>query len=126
MRHEFPTEWAQFKKEQVKLSPNPKVFAKLTISLELKHYPFWAQNMFRTANPRVTSMELYAKKSKASVTIAEKVDGSGKVDTLTTQPYGLVTGPLAQNKLPSPIGNLTIFINDNSMEDLWLVLAWAK
>lgn len=115
VRHEFPSEWTKFKNAT-------NVFAGLTLNLQPEHYPFWSKGRLGA----VKSAGLYAKTSESSVEVTENGDGTGKKDTLRTRLGNLVTGPLTKNQPQSPTGNLTLYFNDKSMEDLWLVLAWGK
>jgi len=59
VRHEFPTEWAKFKNEQVNVTSNPKVF-KLTLDLKPEHYPYWSQGKLN----RVTKADVLPRQLK--------------------------------------------------------------
>ena len=122
IRHEFPTEWAKFK--SVNIEGETKT-AELTFNLQKEHYPFWSQGRLEA----VKQVDLFAKTTKNTVEISAKSDGTGDLDTLVKdQSLGdLRTGTLTNITLPpSPISQLTLYFNDNSMEDMWLALTWGK
>lgn len=121
VRHEFPTAWAKFK--SVQLSGATPV-AELTLNLREEHYPFWSQGRLDA----VTRVDLFAKTAKNSVEVNDKADGAGNKDTLVkdTSLGDLRVGKLTNIPLPTPTGKFTLYFNDNSMEDLWLALAWGK
>jgi len=76
----------------------------------------------------VKRVDLYAKTTKNSVEISDKPDGTGNKDTLVkdTSLDNLRAGRLTNIPLPAPTGKSTLYFNDNSMEDLWLALAWGE
>jgi len=121
LRHEFPSEWAKF--EGVQLGAATPV-AELTLDLREEHYPFWSQGRLEA----VKRVDLYAKTTKNTVEISDKPDRTGNKDTLVkdTSLDNLRAGRLTNIPLPAPTGKFTLYVNDNSMEDLWLVLAWGK
>jgi len=121
MRHEFPTEWAKF--ESVQLGAATPV-AELTLDLREEHYPFWSQGRLEA----LKRVDLYAKTTKNSVEVSDETDGSGNKDTLfkDTSLDNLRAGRLTNIPLPAPTGKFRLYFNDNSMEDLWLALAWGK
>jgi len=131
VRHEFPSEWAKFKK--VKIEGDAKT-AELSLNLREEHFPFWSKGRLKA----VTSVGLYAKDSRGKVRIAENEDGTGQG---TKGPLakdnsfgGLWTGQL--KKLPEVVQDLEqrvtfktfklFFIDKDSLEDLWLAMAWGK
>jgi hypothetical protein len=81
-------------------------------------------------------VDLFAKTAKNSVDVTENADGTGKKDTLVKDNSlgGLRAGKLTNIRLKQPTGELTekptgelkLYLNDNTMEDLWLALAWGK
>ncbi|HEX5736591.1 MAG TPA: insecticidal toxin protein [Blastocatellia bacterium] len=122
VRHEFPTEWAKF--TSVKLTAaNP--FAELSLNLRSEHYPFWSQGRLGS----IKQVDLFAKTTKASIDVMNKPpDGTEKKDTLIKDNSlgNLTTVRLKNIPLPTPTGKYTLWYNDNSMQDLWLALAWGK
>jgi Tc toxin complex TcA C-terminal TcB-binding domain len=121
VRHEFPTEWAKFK--SVKIEDATKV-AELTLNLREEHYPFWSRGRLEA----VKRADFFAKTAKTSVEVADKADGTGNKDTLVKDASmgDLRMGKLTNISLPAPTGKFTLYFNDNSMEELWLALAWGK
>jgi hypothetical protein len=123
IRHEFPAEWAKFK--SVRLEGEIEV-ARLTLNLRIEHYPFWSQGRLGA----VKQVELFAK-TPESVDIFELVDEAGQPD-----PTGIhdtldgELGDLRVGKLTivpaAPIGEYTLYLDNNSMEELWLVVTWGK
>jgi len=128
VRHEFPTEWAKFKK--IKIEGDIRT-AELSLNLREEHFPFWSKGRLKA----VTRVDLYAHDSK-EVSIAENADGTGERTKLTKDNSfgGLWTGQL--KKLPEVVQDPTagvtfktfklFFNNNDSLDDLWLVLTWGK
>ncbi|MCG3158144.1 MAG: hypothetical protein DKINENOH_04785 [bacterium] len=126
IRHEFPSEWAKFK--SVKIEGETKT-AELSLNLREEHYPFWSRGKLK----KVNRIDLFAKTTKNSVEITNKPnpdDEGAKKDSLRKVDYwgdALRTGQLTNiTPLPEPVGKFTLYFNDNSMEDLWLAVAWGK
>lgn len=124
VRHEFPTEWSKFKSTTADLSSNPQVRAGLTLNLREEYYPFWSKGRLEA----VKRADLFAQTVKNSVEIIDQPDGMGNKDTLVKNASlgDLCAGKLTNIPLWAPTGKLTLYFNDNSMEDLWLALAWGK
>jgi Tc toxin complex TcA C-terminal TcB-binding domain len=121
IRHEVPTEWAKFRSVELGTA-TPR--AALTLELRPEHYPFWV----RGVPDAVTHANLFAQTAKDTVEVTDKADGTGNKDVLGKgSVYGdLRTGELTHIPRPQPVGKLTLYFNDNSMEELWLALAWSK
>lgn len=118
IRSEFPSAWAKFKNQQSSdTSP-----AELNIDLAPQHYPFWSQGKLNS----VIKAEIYAKATLASLVVAKKSDGSGTQDAITEREGTLLKGELTNNKPQFPTGALTLYLGDNSMEDLWLLIIWGE
>ncbi len=125
MRHEFPTEWAEFRSIEAVSSDKP---AGLTINLKPEHYPFWSKGFLETAT--INELMLLSKTSlnpeiSDKVTEEGKLDGEGKI-SLDGKLGELRTGKLKNAENLSPTGPLTLFFSSNSMEDIFLVLTWGK
>lgn len=120
LRHEFPSEWAKLK--NVKIEGETKT-APLTLDLRSEHYPFWSQGRLEA----IKRVDFFAPKVKKTVEISTNTDGTISTATLVTDPSlgSLMTGKLT-DPLPKPIGQFTLDLNDNSMEDLWLAVRWGK
>lgn len=128
IRHEFPTEWAKFK--SVKIEGATKV-AELTLNFRDEHYPFWSKGLLE-ALKRVDLFAKPTKDTKPTITVSNKLTdepvGTRKEDSMAkdTSFGGLRMGKLTNIPLPTPTGKFTLYLNDNSMEDLWLALTWGK
>ncbi len=120
VRHEFPSEWAQFRQAAIP----PGGAASLGLRLAPEHYPFWARG-------RVVALEslvLVADTDKAAVKVFANADGSGAADDLVRDPSrgDLRIGTLANVPTPAPLGAVDLHLDDNSMRELWLALTWRS
>jgi len=133
-RHEFPTEWARFKSVQITDSTKA---AELTLRLKEEHYPFWSRSRVEVAK-RVDLFVKATKDTKDEIGASSKLDSAGELDStvkdnLVKDPAfpGLRVGKLDKIPLPKPIHSapeekFTIFIDDNSIDDIWIALSWGK
>lgn len=132
VRHDFPSQWAKFESVTI-AAATPSAELQLTLVPEL--YPFWAQGIVGT-NP-VKAIELFAEMPPSSATntinINDQANLSGNNDTLVTNPLlnNLLTGSLNKIALPAAISDathppLTLYFDNNSMDDLWLAITWGK
>jgi hypothetical protein len=121
MRHEFPSDWAKFKNSSG--SANPPVLAPLTFTMRPEHYPFWSQGRLQT----LLGVIFYAHIGK-DVQISDAPDGSGNNDSLVEDDAisGYRSGGLKNIALPQPTGPWAFYFNDNSMDELWMAVAWGK
>jgi hypothetical protein len=119
LRHEFPTEWARFKSAK---PSGPKNLMPLSLTLLPEHYPFWSQGRLGA----VLSTSFYAKSAKDLI-LTDAPDGAGNNDTLVKDESlgGMRSGKLKNVALPAPTGPWTIYLGDNSLNDLWFALAWG-
>jgi hypothetical protein len=123
IRHEFPTEWAKFKKLTTTTSTT-----ELTLNLLSEHYPFWSQGRLEA----IKRVDVFVKTKETSVDITDKPDLSDlttvKKDSLSKDSTlgKLWAGNLTNISLPQPLGKFTLYFNHNSMDNLWLALAWGK
>jgi hypothetical protein len=133
IRHEFPSQWAKFQSVAIG-STTPTAELQLTLIAEL--YPFWAQGILVGTNP-VRAVEFFAQMDPANsatrVNINDKPDLSGKADTLVPDPLqnNLFTGTLTNIALPTAITDtthppLTLYFDNNTMDDLWMAITWGK
>jgi hypothetical protein len=120
VRRDFPTEWARFTAAGID-ADHPT--AALSLTLRPEHYPFWSRKPGRLGT--LQQVVLLARTAKASVTVS---DADGNVDVLTKQKaYGnLRVGPLVNIPAPAPTGTLSVQLDDNSMDELWLTVAWGR
>jgi len=132
VRHDFPSQWAKFQSVTI-AAATPSAELQLTLVSEL--YPFWAQGIVGS-NP-VKAVEFFAEMPPSSATttinINDKANLSGNNDTLVTNPLlnNLLTGSLNKIALPAAITDathppLTLYFDNNSMDDLWLAITWGK
>ena len=121
VRHEFPSAWAKF--TGVKIEGATQT-AELTLELREEHYPYWSQGRLEA----VKRVDVLTKTTKDSVEITDKADGTGNMDTLVKDSSlgDLRAGKLTNIPHPPPTGEVTLYFNDNSMDDLWLAIIWGK
>ena len=128
VRHEFPSEWTKFRSVKIE---DPGKEAELTLEVREEHYPFWSKGLLETAK-RVDLFAKPTKDTKPTITVSNKLTdepaGTRKEDALVKDSSlgGLKAGKLTNIPLPTPTGKLTLYFNDNSMEDLWLSVTWGK
>jgi hypothetical protein len=114
-------------------STTPTAELQLTLVPEL--YPFWSQGIVGS-NP-VKAIEFFAEMppqdTTGTININDKPDKSGNSDTVAKNPLlgNLLSGALTKIALPSAITDathppLTLYFDNNSMEDLWLAITWGK
>jgi hypothetical protein len=113
IRQEFPSEWAKFK--SVKFTAPEKV--DLTVQLREEHYPFWSKGKLDGAE-----VELFATGANS---IEWGVVGDGPPVTLVSASGS----PLLQSKITvpasiHPVGTVTLRLDTNTINDLWLAVAW--
>ena len=126
VRHEFPDQWAKFRSQ----TPGPDQRAALTLNLRDEHYPFWSQGLTKS----LKSVDILARSSKdsvpASLAIFDRAASqpAGQSDTLKPNSAlgNLLTGTLSNIELPAPVGQFTLFFEDNSLDELWLAVKWVK
>jgi hypothetical protein len=128
VRHEFPTEWAKFKRQ-------PQIAGKrfaLELTLRPEHYPYWSDGRLGFVHRR----ELIARKSIASdgntLFVFDAIDVAGanvKSDELI-KPVSAVNlwhSTLTNIKQPAtPEGTFSLFFETRDLDDLWLAVTWGK
>ncbi len=129
LQREFPSEWHKFK--GIKLGGGMP-FAELSLVLREEHYPFWSKTLDKALNDTIAlkSVRLFAKptdKTKATITLSAQPNGGGNVDQLDKDPSlrNLLAGKLKNIARPNPTGKVTLFLDDNTMDDLWLAVTWG-
>lgn len=125
IRHDFPNEWAKFKAQKSGVGE----YCELSCNFRQEHYPFWSQGYLNT----VESVDILARSSNLdSLEVSNVKEGTGKRDTLNkdTRLGNILVGKLSGGEegiaLPgNPIGQLTLFFNNNNLMDLWIALKWG-
>ncbi|WP_116070456.1 hypothetical protein [Asanoa ferruginea] len=122
LRHDFPTEWARFTAAD---DPEPP----LTVTLRAEHYPYWAGAVAPLALHRVDLFAQPGPDTPPTVTVSSAPpDEAGRTThPLATDPGfgGLRIGQLADAEPPPAVGTFTLYFDDNSMQDVWLLLTWG-
>jgi Tc toxin complex TcA C-terminal TcB-binding domain/Neuraminidase-like domain len=121
VRHEFPTEWAQFQSQTP--SANPRF--ELALKLRAEHYPFWSQGRLNNVN----SVEVLAHSTQATLQIFDNMNDDTVLGTLkrnTPPPSNLPRGLLAEGTLAKPDGELKLYFETKAISDLWIAVAWKS
>jgi Tc toxin complex TcA C-terminal TcB-binding domain len=128
VRHEFPTEWAQF----LNATPGPGQRRELNLRFREEHYPFWSQGRLRT----VFQVDLFAQSSADvapdAVTVADRVDSAdpgSRVDTLARNESlnNLLAGTLTNIPLPgAPTGTFNLYFETDALDDLLIAVRWGS
>ena len=132
VRHDFPSQWAKFVGATI-AAATPSAELQLTLVPEL--YPFWSQGIVG-GNP-LKAVEFFAEMPPAAtasvVNINSQANLGGNNDTLVRNPLlnNLLTGGLNKIALPAAITDathppLTLYFDNNSMNDLWMAITWGK
>ncbi|MDR1968008.1 MAG: hypothetical protein LBQ32_04845, partial [Burkholderiaceae bacterium] len=131
---DFPSEWAKFLSTTIGATTPT---AELQLTLRPEHYPFWAQGILG-AGKQLKSVEFFAQypasAAPAAVNIYDAADKSTThVDALNPNPSlgGLLNGKLVKIALPSAITDathppLTVYLDNNSMDQFWIAITWGK
>jgi len=119
VRHEFPAEWAKFKSLQLEPA-HP--FGELTFTLREEHYPFWSRGRLN----EVKGVEIFARTDQDIVEVADNADGDSPEPLVKDASLaGLWAGKLTNTRpLPAPVGKFTLYLNDNTMEELLVAVTW--
>jgi hypothetical protein len=122
LRRDFPTGWAAFTAAQLPAGGT----APLSFTLREEHYPYWTA----AASVELRRVEMFAKPGDAT-TVAVSADAAGTQQVLelsdAAAPEGLLYGKVPAGQPPLPaIGAVTWYFDDNTMNDLWLVLTWGE
>ncbi len=121
IRNEFPNEWQKFKTVVIN---GATPFAQLTLTLKEEHYPFWSKGLLNAVN----EVNLYARSAKNTITLRPTAGDAANEDTLVAdKTFGdLKTGKLNKIPKPNPLGDFSLFMDDNSMTDLWIAVKWGS
>lgn len=133
VRHEFPSQWAKFQSVTVGGATHT---AELQLTLVPELYPFWSQGIVGSGSLKAVHFfaEMTSADTTPSINVYGKADKSGNPDTLARDPLlgNLLAGSLTKiTPLPAAITDatnppLTVYFDNNSMEDLWLAITWGK
>lgn len=133
IRHEFPSEWVKFQSTAIGGATTPT--AGLTLTLTPEHYPFWAQGIAGSAPLKDVQFlaEMPTGDKAVTINLYDKADKSGHTDAMSQNPVlgNLLSGKLARIAKPAAVTDAThaplrLFFDNNSMDDLWLAITWAK
>ena len=125
VRHEFPTEWAKFQSQ----TPGDQRY-ELSLKLRAEHYPFWSQGRLNS----LASLDILARSTKDPVPASLAIFETASKDDVTekgtlakdTALGNLLRGPLTSGLPVKPDGKVTLFFNDNTISDLWIVVTWNE
>lgn len=120
VRQEFCSAWSKFKSVQIS---GVTKSAELTLNLKEALYPYWAKGKVQS----LRQVMFFAKTQKNSVALRETTDAAAPRDLLRKDPMlpGMATGSLENIALPQPVSTMTVHFEDNSIDDLWIVLTWG-
>jgi len=123
VHHEFPSEWARFKAQQVAAN---RRFT-LTLTLRDTHYPFWSQG--RLTN--VAKLVLFARGNQPALDVFENNDKDDVGAAKSTLTPDSNTGRLLRGDITAlhiaqgPIGDVNVFVEDRAIDDLWIAVSWS-
>jgi hypothetical protein len=136
VRHEFPSQWAKMQSAVI-AAATPTAELQLTLIPEL--YPFWSQAVVDGSPARpmtVEAVEFFAQMppggATTTVNLNDKADKSGNNDVLVKNPAlgNFFSGSLTKIALPAAVTDathppLTLYLDNNSMTDLWMAITWG-
>ncbi|HEY5811066.1 MAG TPA: hypothetical protein VIT23_00230, partial [Terrimicrobiaceae bacterium] len=119
LRHEFPTEWAKFRS-----APSGNI-AELKLNLRNEHYPFWSRGRL----DKIKKIELLTNK-QLDVRYKPGPEDEIKARLKPDPSFGKLRRAELPNDtgqlLEKPTGELKLYLSDNTMKDLFLVVTWHK
>lgn len=126
VRHEFPTEWANFQSQ----TPAPNGRFELSLDLRPEHYPFWSQGRLNS----VARVDVFAHSAEdaipGSMEIFETADKNEPATrgTLTKDAAlgNLLSGSLTSGLPARPDGEMKFFTEANTISDLWIAVTWSE
>jgi hypothetical protein len=122
IRHEFPNDWEKFK--SIVLG-NGVTLAELSLTLREEHYPVWSKGALDV----VHEMAVYARTNKNSVIVRPSAaDNDPAPDELVADKSlgGLKVKKKMKTIPATPTGPFSLFMDDNSISDLWIAITWGK
>jgi hypothetical protein len=98
-------------------------------------YPYWSRGI--VGSNQLKAVQFYAEVSSGggvgTINMNDKANLTGNNDTLVADPLlnNLLTGSLNKIALPAAITDsthppLTLYLDNNSIEDLWIAITWGK
>jgi hypothetical protein len=119
-RHDFPTEWAKFKRQ----AADGDGRFPLSLTLRPEHYPFWSEGRRKKAKQVVLS----ARTPAASLTVFDAANAARSVDLAKDTVSGLLTGKLGavvpiENSAPT--GEFKLVLGAQNLDDLWIAIQWG-
>jgi hypothetical protein len=85
------------------------------LPLKEEHYPFWSKGSLNTVN----EVKLFICSDKNSVSVRVAADAANEDQlNLDNTLRGLKVGKLHNVPLPAPVGNFSLFFDDNSITNL--------
>lgn len=136
VRHDFPTEWAKFQGEP----PSASQRYKLTIPLRQEHYPFWSAGHLNSVkgfkilvqsntDPIPPNINIYARGNAPETGAAgERTDILERQDEGKWEDWllGSLTGGTDGIAHPlQPDDEVTLFFDDRSLKDIWIIVSWS-
>lgn len=131
VRQEFSSEWAKFQNVTI---GGTTTTAQLSLSLTPELYPFWAQGIVDKS--QLKAVEFFAAMPAGDKTTAingfDKPNKAGNAFALSRNPLlgNLLVGNLPKPSLPAAVSDathpLTLYFDDNTLQDLWLAITWGK
>jgi receptor-binding and translocation channel-forming TcA subunit of Tc toxin len=141
VRHEFPTAWARLTAGTAGDGTAGHPRSELTVALRREHYPFFAG-----AGPdALVSLDLVARPrdpATRSLEVADRAVDTGNPAEPTrrltlsrrtelgdhllrgTLPRRPINGAPGWEELPPPVGSVSLYLDHNDLDDLYLLLRW--
>jgi len=127
LRHEFATEWSRFRTD----TPPAGERHAITIPLGPQHFPLWSRGRLSSVNSVALLASSDVTPEPATLDVFDKPlknDPTAKKDVLAAAPGegDLLAGALAAIPLPvKPDQELTLYLDENALADMWLALTWS-
>lgn len=131
VRHEFPTDWAKFK--SIKIGGEIQS-AKLSLELKEDHYPFWSKGRLESIKKAYLYARPISNKAEKISVIQTQLDGELEDNSEPKEDYfepnddlgDLLECELVSIPLPVPVGDFSIKLSTNLLENMWVALAWGR
>lgn len=116
-RHEFPTQWADFKNQ----TPGASEKYELTLDLRAEHYPFWSANRLKQITAFDVLVRNMSEHPPADVDVLNQNVKLGRDSSYGDLLFGRTTDALPIR----PEGQLKLFFSVNEMNDIWIAVSWS-